>query len=49
VQNSAELQAVNESLERGEGWIGYLFLDKPSELGIPIPLVNLPSDRVAAA
>ena len=25
MQNSAELQAVNERLERGEGWIGYLF------------------------
>ena len=34
MQNSAELQAVNERLERGEGWIGYLFTKKD---GVKVP------------
>jgi integrase len=34
VQSSAELQAVNERLERGEGWIGYLFTKKD---GVKVP------------
>ena len=34
MQNSAELQAVNEGLERGEGWIGYLFTKKD---GVKVP------------
>jgi len=28
MQNSAELQAVNDRLARGEGWVGYLFTKK---------------------
>ena len=34
MQNSAELQSLNERLERGEGWIGYLFTKKD---GVKVP------------